>query len=133
MQAPKEEHMDAAKRVVCCIKGTVGQGLFLPKNSKLQLVGYCDSDWGACPITRQSLIGYFIKLVNSPISWKTKKQNTVSRSSAEAEYRSLAQATSELIWLRSFLASLGVFLRNPMPLLCDNQSALHIANNPVFS
>ena len=132
MQAPKEEHIDATRRVVRYIKGTAGQGLFLPKNSKLELVGYYDSDWGACPITRQSLTGYFIKLGNSPISWKTKKQNTVSRSSPKAKYRSLTEATSELIWLRSFLASLGFFLRNPTPLFCDNQLALHIANNPVF-
>jgi len=62
MQAPKEEHMDAARRVICYIKGTAGQGLFLPKNSKLELVGCCDSDWGACPITQQSLTGYFISL-----------------------------------------------------------------------
>lgn len=68
MQAPKSEHMEAAQRVVCYIKGSAGQGILLPKKSNLQLVGYCDSDWGACPISRRSLIGYYITLGNSPIS-----------------------------------------------------------------
>ena len=71
-------------------------------------------------------------LGNSPISWKTKKQATVSRASAEAEYRAMAVTTSELLWIRSFLVSLSVFLTQPMHLAYDNQAALHIAKNPVF-
>lgn len=71
-------------------------------------------------------------LGGSPISWKTKKQTTVSRSSAEAEYRSMASAVSELVWIKLFLASLGVFQKRPIRLYCDSQAALHIANNPVF-
>lgn len=71
-------------------------------------------------------------LGSSPISWKTKKQTTVSRSSAEAEYRSMAAATCELKWLKGLLSSLGVEHVDPMHLYCDSQSALHIANNPVL-
>jgi len=132
MQAPKETHMEAVRRVVRYIKGSAGQGLLLRRDCNMQLVGFCDSDWGACPLSRKSLTGYFVMLGGSPISWRTKKQTTVSRSSAEAEYRSLADATSELVWLRSFLAALGIFLDRPMRLFCDNQAALHIAHNPVF-
>ena len=132
MESPKEEHMEAALRVVRHIKGTAGQGILLRRDSSLQLIGYCDSDWAACPLTRKSLTGYFIMLGGSPISWKTKKQSTVSRSSAEAEYRSMAAAASELTWLKAFLAALGAFLEKPMRLFCDNQAALHIAHNPVF-
>jgi len=73
-----------------------------------------------------------VTLGESPISWKTKNQATVSRSSAEAEYRAMAMVTSELIWLKSLLASLGVFLKSLIQLFCDNQPALHIAKNPVF-
>ena len=63
---------------------------------------------------------------------KDKEVRTVMRSSAAAEYRAIATATSELIWIRTFLAAVGVFLDKPMQLFCDNQAALHIAKNPVF-
>ena len=80
---------------------------------------------------RRSLTGYLVTLGGSLISWKTKKKTTVSRSSAEAEYRSMA-TTSELMWLKALLTSLGVFHKSAMRLFCDNQAALHIAKNPVF-
>jgi len=131
MHTPREEHMTAAGRVVQYLKGTAGQGILLRSDSNLQLIGFCDSDWGACPVSWQSLSGYFITLGGSPISWRSKKQPTVSRSSAEAEYRSMAFTTSELGWLRSFLASLGIFAP-PVKLYYDSQAALHIARNPVF-
>jgi len=71
-------------------------------------------------------------LRNSPISWKTKKQASVSRSSVETEYEAVAMITSELLWVRSFLASLGIFHARPMILSCDNQAAFHIAWNPIL-
>lgn len=132
MGDPKEEHWEAAMQVVRYLKERPGQGLFLPSNCDLQLYGYCDSDWASCPLTRRSLTGYFVLLGNSPISWKTKKQHTVSRSSAEAEYRSIATIVCELKWLRGLLHSLEVSHRGPMRLFCDSQAAWHIAANPVF-
>ncbi|PKI69114.1 hypothetical protein CRG98_010469 [Punica granatum] len=83
-------------------------------------------------MTRQSVTRYFITLGGSPISWKTKKQTKVSRSSAEAEYRAMTATVSEVIWLRSLLSSLGVTTPWPTLLYCDNQAALHIVANPVF-
>ena len=71
-------------------------------------------------------------LNGSPVSWKTKKQATVSRSSAEAEYRSMATATSESVWLKCLLASLSVFIDQQMKLFCDSQATIHVAKNPVF-
>lgn len=82
-------------------------------------------------MTRRSLIVYFIHLGNSPISWKTKKQSIVSRSSAEAEYRSMSMTTCELKWLKCLLASLGISCSAPMQLYSDSQYALHIASNHV--
>ena len=132
MQEPRTDHWDAALRVVRYLKGTPGQGILLRSDSDLSLQGWCDSDWAACPITRKSVTGWLVFLGHSPISWKTKKQNTVSRSSAEAEYRSMAAITCELKWLKGLLLSLGVHHPKAIRLFCDSQSALHIAKNPVF-
>ncbi|KAJ1704358.1 hypothetical protein LUZ63_004137 [Rhynchospora breviuscula] len=132
MHSPLRAHYDAALRVLRYLKNSPGQGLLLRADSDLKLYAYCDSDWAACPLTRCSLTGYFILLGRSPISWKTKKQHTVSRSSAEAEYRSMAAAACELTWLRSLLNFLGVTHQEPVKLFCDSQAALHIAANPVF-
>ena len=90
------------------MKGTTGEGIFLPSNNNLQIYGFCYSNWSACPLFRKSLAGYFITLDRAPLSWKTKKQATVSRSSAEAEYGAMAVATNELIWIRNLLDSLVI-------------------------
>ena len=132
MHQPREAHWEAALRVVRYLKGSPGQGILLRADSDLRLYAYCDSDWGSCPLTRRSLTGYFVMLGTSPISWKTKKQHTVSRSSAEAEYRSMATTVCELKWLKGLLLSLGVVHSHPMLLYCDSQAALHISANPVF-
>ncbi|CAM8938019.1 unnamed protein product [Rhodiola kirilowii] len=132
MQQPREEHWEAALRVVRYLKKNPGQGILLHANSKLILEGWCDSDWASCPLTRRSLSGWFVFLGSSPISWKTKKQPTVSRSSAEAEYRSMASITCELKWLKQLLGELGVQHKEGMRLYCDSKSALYIAQNPVF-
>jgi hypothetical protein len=114
------------------LKDNPGQDLLLQADDELQLNGYCDSDWASCPITRRSLTGYFVMLGQSPVSWKNKKHHTISRSSVEAEYRSMAATVSELIWVKSFLLSLGISQSQPMQLFCDSQAAPHIAQNPIF-
>ncbi|GKV37323.1 hypothetical protein SLEP1_g45363 [Rubroshorea leprosula] len=90
MQAPTQLHLDATMRVLCYLKSSPRQGIFLSSSSSLQLSGFCDSDWASCPTTRRSTTGYVTMLGTSPISWKTKKQSTVSCSSTEAEYRAMA-------------------------------------------
>ena len=132
MQNPQVEHWEAALRVVRFLKGSPGQGILLKSMCDLQLRGWCDADWAGCPLTRRSLTGWVVYLGDSPISWKTKKQHIVSRSSAEAEYRSMALTTCELKWLKSVLLSLGIHHPKPMLLHCDSQAALHISQNPVF-
>ncbi|KAL2239868.1 UNVERIFIED_CONTAM: Retrovirus-related Pol polyprotein from transposon RE1 [Sesamum indicum] len=129
---PCDVHWNAALHVVRYLKGCPSLGLFLPAVNSLELQGYCDADWASCSDSRRSLTGFCIFLGPALVSWKTKKQSTVSRSSAEAEYRSLAATVCELRWLSFLLADFGVPLVLPVSLFCDNKAALHILANPVF-
>ncbi|KAK1406643.1 hypothetical protein QVD17_42133 [Tagetes erecta] len=129
---PRHSHMEAANRVLRYLKTTPGQGILIPKEGGTKLTAYCDSDWLGCPITRRSRTGYLLLLGGAPISWKSKKQSVVSRSSAEAEYRAMANAVSEVLWMRWLLSELDMPSIGPTQLFCDNQAARHIANNPVF-
>ncbi|CAI0443254.1 unnamed protein product [Linum tenue] len=76
-------HMDAAYRILRYLKASPGQGSFFPSNNPLRLTAYCDADWGGCQSTRRSTTGYFISLGGAPVSWRTKKQRVVARSSPE--------------------------------------------------
>ncbi|XP_062005862.1 uncharacterized mitochondrial protein AtMg00810-like [Rosa rugosa] len=132
MHEPRKPHMEAALRVVRYLKNTPGQGLFFSSQSDFRLRAYCDSDWAGCPMTRRSTTGYCVFFGSSLISWKSKRQKTVSLSSAEAEYRSITGACCELTWLRSLLRYLNILHSKPALLYCDNRAALQIAANPVF-
>lgn len=132
MQHPTSVHMQNAKRVLRYLSGTISQGVLLASASAAHLTAYCDSDWAGCVATRKSTSGYCIFLGESPISWKTKKQTVVARSSAEAEYRAMALTACEVTWLSTLLKDLGLKNLPPAILKCDNQAALSIAANPVM-
>lgn len=103
MHTPKEAHWEAALRVVRFIQGSIGQGILLKSDFDLSITVYCDADWSGCPRTRRSLSTYVVLLGGSPISWRTKKKDTVSHSSAEAEYIAMSDALKEIKWLRRLL------------------------------
>ncbi|KAL0439959.1 UNVERIFIED_CONTAM: Retrovirus-related Pol polyprotein from transposon RE2 [Sesamum latifolium] len=132
VQHPCQQYWDAAMHLVKYIKATPSTGLFFPANNDLNLKAYCDANWAACPVSRRSVTGYCIFLGVSPVSWKTKKQKTVARSSAEAEYKSMASTTCEITWITYLLQALGVKIDTPVPFFCDNKAVLHITANPVF-
>ena len=114
------------------VAGTVGQGILLNGNTHLTLQAFYDVDWASCPNSRRSITGYLVQLGSSPISWESKKQSVVSKSSFESEYQAMAAAASEVTWLVRLLEELGISNLTPVTLHCDNQSAIHIAKNPVF-
>jgi len=132
MHEPKEVHLKVLFKLIRYIKNAPGQGLLYSKNGNMVVKGYCDADWAACQISRKSLTGFCIMLGDSLISWKTKKQNTIARSSCEAEYRAIAQASCEIIWIHQLMGELKIKIIKPTDLYCDNKSAIHLANNPVF-
>ncbi|XP_039162774.1 uncharacterized mitochondrial protein AtMg00810-like [Eucalyptus grandis] len=113
MHKPKESHMNAALKVVKYLKGCPGLGIFLSRKCNMEMTAYCDADYATCPMSRRSITGFCIKLGDSLLSWKTKKQATVSLSSAEAEYRAMAKTTCEVVWIRGLLSDLGVLLKGP--------------------
>ncbi|GAA0138773.1 transmembrane signal receptor [Lithospermum erythrorhizon] len=129
MQSPREPHLQALIHLLNYVSNIATQGIILKGSNKLSLEAY--SDWTACPHTRRSITGYLVTVGGSPISWKSKKQSTISRSSAEAEYRAMTQTVAEVTWLVRLLADLGVTDLLPVTLHCDNNSALHIARNSV--
>jgi len=132
LQQPKISHMDAALRVVKYIKKQPSQGVLLSSSSGTEITAYCDVDWAACPTTRRSVTVFVIKLGESMVSWKAKKQTTTSRSSAEAKYRSLASTVAELVWLVGLLRSLDAEITLPVNIYSDSKSAIQLAANPVY-
>ncbi|KAK4396920.1 Retrovirus-related Pol polyprotein from transposon RE2 [Sesamum angolense] len=132
LQAPCQQHWDAALHLLRYLNGTQHKGLFFPSNSVLELKAYCDADWASCVDTRRSLTGYCVFLGPALISWKTKKQSTVSRSTAEAEYRSMGATACELTWIYFLLKDMQLSVSLPITFLCDNRAALYIISNPVF-
>lgn len=132
MHGPKESHMAAAIRVLRYLKSAPGLGILLSARNTFTLSAYCDSDRAACAMTRRSITDYCIKLGNSLVSCKSKKQSIVSRSSAEAEYRAMASTTCEITWILGLLDDMGLQLTATPMLFCDNQAALHIAANPIY-
>ncbi|GAA0141522.1 transmembrane signal receptor [Lithospermum erythrorhizon] len=126
MHHPRLEHGEAALRVVRYLKGRPEQGILLPSAGDVFLTSWCNSDWASCLLTRRSLTRWVVFLGGSPISWKSRKQHTISRSSAEAEYHSMDAVTSKLKWLKALLLDLGVQHSCPMTLFCDSQ--IQVAN-----
>lgn len=132
LQAPRQPHFDAAVHTLRYLKGTLEMGILLNDSPSFKLQAFCDADWAACPHTRKSVSGFIVFMGQSPISWKSKKQQTVSLSSAEAEYRSMRRVCVELAWLSRLLHELGVEEVTPINLKCDNQASIYIAKNPVY-
>uniref|UniRef100_A0A2N9GQS7 Uncharacterized protein n=1 Tax=Fagus sylvatica TaxID=28930 RepID=A0A2N9GQS7_FAGSY len=132
MSAPRSTHYAAVLRILRYIKGTLFHGLHFSAQSSLELRAYADADWAGDPTDRRSTTGYCFLLGSSLISWRSKKQSVVARSSTETEYRALADTTSELLWLRWLLADMGAPQTTSTPIHCDNRSAIHIAHNDIF-
>ena len=131
MHSPRTVHWNLVKRILRYLRGTVDSGIVLSASNSTELRAYSDADWGGCPDTRRSTSGYCVYLGDSLISWSSKRQPTVSRSSAEAEYRAVANAAAECCWLRNLLRELHVHIDKATVIYYDNVSAVYLSENPV--
>ncbi|KAJ9560513.1 hypothetical protein OSB04_005673 [Centaurea solstitialis] len=127
---PRDSHLKAVKRILRYLKGTPDFGLWYPKGSSFELIGYTDSDHAGCKLDRKSTSGACQFLGDKLVSWSSRKQNCVSLSTAEAEYIAAACCCSQVLWMKTQLADFG-YTMNRIPIYCDSQSAILITANPV--
>jgi len=126
-------HWQAVKRIFRYLKGTKNLGImYTNSEGKFNLVGFSDSDYAGDKDTRRSTTGYLFELANGPVTWCSKRQNTVSLSTTEAEFIAASEAAREAIWLRKLLSDVGHPCAMPSPLYVDNQSAIRLTKNPEF-
>lgn len=130
MSNPTDNHWAAV--ILCYLKGAPGRGILYKNHGHTRIECFSDSDWAGSKADRRSTTGYCVFVGGNLVSWKSKKQNVVSRSSAESEYRAMAQSICEIMWINQLLTEVGLKTSMLAKLWCDNQAALHIASNPVF-
>ncbi|XP_070681820.1 uncharacterized mitochondrial protein AtMg00810-like [Malus domestica] len=130
MQCPMVSHYTAVKRILRYLKGTMTYGLSY-SSSALDIKAFSDADWAGDPNDRRSTTGFVVYLGSNPISWSSKKQQTVSKSSTEAEYRALSSTAAELDWIKQLLSFLQIPISSVPVLFCDNMSAIALSFNPV--
>jgi hypothetical protein len=131
MYDPREPRLTATKRILWYLQGTLDHGLLLRRASTSDLVVYIDADWAGCPDTCWSTSGYAVFLGDNLVSWSSKRQHVVSRSSAEVEYCAVANSVAEACWLRQLLVELHSPLSRATLVYCDNVSAVYLSTNPV--
>ncbi|CAH9107012.1 unnamed protein product [Cuscuta europaea] len=132
MHAPRTTHMFAVKRIFRYLQGTLDHGLWLQTSARpVCILAYSDADWAGCPDSSRSTTGFAVFLGPNLVSWKSKKQLTVSKSYTEAEYRAIAYTVQDTLHIRSILFVLSFPIRDPVQLLCDNISVSYLTANPV--
>ena len=131
---PGAVHVKANQQALRYVLGTIGQGLCFSKdknfNGKITIKCFVDSDWGGCPDTRRSTVGYIIHVCGCPVSWKSRLMKTVALSSCEAEFMALTESIREVMWMCRFLDELGIPYEVP-EVYCDSSSAINWASDPV--
>nr|GEW56808.1 hypothetical protein [Tanacetum cinerariifolium] len=131
MHDPRDPHFNALKRILRYVRGTLDHGLQLHVSSASQLTTFTDVDWNGCPVTHRSTFGYCVFLGDNLLSWSAKRQVTLSQSSAEAEYRGVANVVAETAWIRNLLLEFHASLTTATLVYCDNVSAVYLSTNPV--
>jgi hypothetical protein len=127
---PSEDHYKAALHICRYLASTQDYKLVYGKAADKGLMAYMDSDWAADQIWCWSVTGYFFKLADGIISWRSHAQKTIVLSSTEAEYMALFDCSRQAVWIKTMIKELGIIFKT-VPIYCDNQGASFIASNPV--
>jgi len=127
----EEKHWSAAKRILRYLRGTIDHGLNYSEKGE-EIKGYADADWANDGTDRRSYTSYVFVSSGCPISWASRKQKTTALSSTEAEYMALCEAAKEAHYLRRFLGEIGIDEKPKIQIMCDNNGARKLAENPVF-
>ena len=128
---PKKKHLNDVYRILRYLKGSPGRGLYFKKSDRRDIEIFTDADWAGDLTDRKSTSGYCTYVWGNLVTWRSKKQSVVARSSAEAEYRAVALGICEGIWLTRVLKELQQKVTRPITLHCDNMAAINISLNPV--
>ena len=131
MHNPCEEHLEAVYRILRYLKMTPGLGLHFRKYNNRDLEVYTDSSWAGELTDRRSTSGYCTYVWGNLVTWRSKKQSVVSRSSAESEYRALALGICEGMWIKRLMNELRLESPESFKMYSDSQAAISIAKNPV--
>lgn len=131
MHAPRIKYMLTLKCILRYVHGRIHLGLYLSPSPTTQLISYTNADWGGCLDTRRSISIYCVFLGDNLISWSSKRQSILSRSSVEAKYRGVANVVSESCWICNLLIELHFPIPQATLMYCDNVSAIYFSSNPV--
>jgi hypothetical protein len=131
MHDPRVSHQETVYQILRYLKGCPGKDVFFGKIGHMRVEVDTDADWAGCLDDGKSTSDYYAFVGGNLVSWRSKKQSVVARSTAEAEYRAMTHSVSEGLWLRRLLLELGSFEDKSIILYCDNKAAINIANNPI--
>ena len=132
MSSPTIDNWAVLEHILCYLKGASGRGILYSNHGHNRVECFTDADWAGSKEDRRSTSCYCVFVGGNLVSWKSKKQGVVSRSSAESAYRAMTQSVCEIMWFHQLSMKVGIKIVVPTKLWCDNQVALHITSNPIF-
>ena len=132
MHSPRNSNFQAVNRVLRYLKGTTGLGITYKKIVKIDFVLYTGSDFAGCRVDYRSTIGYCTLIRGNLVTWRSKKQSVISKSSTKAEFHAMSKGIDEVMWIWNILDELKIPCIKPIDICCDNKSAISIAHDPVY-